>query len=49
MVNMKIWLIGLNFFPFSYVLRMKEYEREWRMNKRAERIAKKQAKMEAMD
>merc|ERR1719460_1719881 len=29
----------------SYVLRMKEYEREWRMNKRAERIAKKQAKM----
>merc|ERR1711934_586764 len=33
----------------SYILRMKEYEREWRLNKRAERVAKQKAKMEAMD
>lgn len=33
----------------SWIIRMKEYEREWRLNKRAERIAKQKAKMEAMD
>jgi len=33
----------------SHIIRMKEYEREWRLNKRAERIAIKKAKMEAMD
>lgn len=29
--------------PFSYVLRLKEYERERRLMERAARIAKKQA------
>jgi len=33
----------------SYVTRMKEYEREHRLNKRAERIAKRKAREEAMD
>lgn len=33
----------------SYVIRMKEYEREHRLNKRAERIAKKKPSMEEMD
>ena len=39
-------LIALN---SSYVLRLKEYEREWRMNKRANRIAKKKARLEATE
>ena len=39
----------IEFLIFSFIIRMKEYEREFRMNKRAERIALKKAKMEAMD
>ncbi len=34
---------------FSHILRMKEYEREWRLKKREHRIKQKQAAAEAAE